>query len=305
MEQTADKSPIPLEEAEVTQAEVQTDSDVVVEEQQDDVQEESKPEPKEDDQEPGEETQEETEEQPDKPEEPSEEDLPFHEKPGVKERLAEMEEKYSSKAEYWDAITKISQDDPEFRVEVLERLEALGRVPAGSAEAERKRVGSLKEGEEYLEKMPESVREDLKAVREMRSIQQQTQQQQLEEANRYLEDFEKARPDIATSPNPTRTRGLILNLASELMDREEIEFDSAMDKAYKTILNKSEDAQVRDKVRQNKESASAVTTGTSGSSKRLRKLSASEKRAAEIGGMTPEEYIKYADASDEELFENI
>jgi hypothetical protein len=240
-------------------------------------------------------------------EEPQEEDIPFTERPGVKERLSEIEEKYGSKAKYWDSIAELTKEDPEFRVAVLEKLEASGKLPKGTAEAEKKKFSSLQESEKYIEKLPEDVQADLRAARELRQQREAQKAVEMQKAQSFFMDFEKERPDIAQSANPDATRNLIYNLATQIAQTDEIEFTDAMDEAYKTILHRSEQENdaVKRKVQQVQEDSGAVPSGSSGKTTKLRKLSQSEKRAAELAGMTHEEYVKYADTPEEELFENI
>jgi hypothetical protein len=237
----------------------------------------------------------------------AEEDLPFNQRPGVKERLGEIEEKYSSKAQYWDTIASIAQTDPEFRIAVLERLEASGRLPEGTVEAEKAKLSSFKESDEYVKGLPEDVQEDLRAARELRVLREQEEVRSRQEADKFFVDFESSRPEIASSSNPSRTRSLIFQLANEIADREGVELPDAMDRAYRTILkpNAEQNATVAQKVSQVQSEGNVAPMADSPSKGRLRRLTQDEKRAAEIAGMTPEEYIKYSDSTDEELFENI
>lgn len=241
------------------------------------------------------------------PKDEESEDVPFHERPGVKNRLEEIENKYGSKAQYWDAIAEVSQNDPEFRIAVLEKLEANGRLPEGTVEAEKKKLSSLKEEEDYVDKLPEDVKADLEAARALRQQQEAQRRAQLQQAETFFREFEDARPDIAKSPNPQRTRNIIFNLATEMVDRGESDFKSAMDKAYKTVMNPgaSQNENVARQVQETQESAGVSPTGSAPKGKGLRKLTEQEKRAADLAGMSYEEYVKYADTPADELFENI
>lgn len=284
--------------AKESQSEV-SESDVVSEEEVDVQESDSKEDSKEKAPE-GEKPQEETEGE--KPQ-----DVPFHERPGVKKRLTEIENKYGSKAQYWDAIAEVSQQDPEFRIAVLERLEENNRIPKGTVEAEKKKLSSLQQEEDYVSKLPEDVQADLQAARALRQQAQAQQQENLAKAEDFFRKFEEARPEIASSPNPQRTRNLIFNLATEIVDRGEANFQDAMDKAYKTITSPgaNENEQVARQVQETQESAGVSPSGSSAKGKKLRKLTQAERRAAELAGMTPEEYVKYADTPADELFENI
>lgn len=275
----------------------ETITDVVVEEELD-VQEEVEPA-----EEPKAEPLEEKVEEPAK----EKEEIPFIERPGIKERLAEIDEKYGSKANYWDTITEISQSDPAFRVLILEKLEASGKLPAGTVEAFKKKTSSLKESEAYVSALPEDVQEDLKAAREIRLEKQAATEQNLKQAEAFFASFEEAHPEIAASPNPKRTRNLIFTFANELVEREGIEFADAMERAQGIVLkpNKGVNQEIEAAVQANKEDASGITTGVSTASTKLRKLTQGEKRGAELAGMTPEEYIRFKDASEEDIFENI
>lgn len=233
------------------------------------------------------------------PEPKKEEKIPFTERPGVKERLEDIEQKYGSKAQYWDSLTELAQQDPGFRVAVLEKLEAAGKVPDGTTEAERQRASSLKEESEYVEKLPDDIKADLMAAREYR-------RQQESKATEFLSKFESNKSDIAASPNPQRTRSLIFNLATEMVQREKVPMADAMERAYKVLLHGGvSDQEVETAIAKNQEGVGAVSSGGVSASKGLRKLTQEEKRAAELAGMTPREYVKFKDTPDDELFENI
>lgn len=236
-----------------------------------------------------------------------EEDIPFHERPGVKKRLEDIETKYGSKAQYWDTISDIAKQDPEFRVAVLEKLEAQGRLPKGTVEAEKKKTSSLQQSEEYINQLPEDVQADLKAAREFRQQRELQQKQALSQAEEFFVSFEEQRPDIAESPNPDRARNLIYNLATDIVEKDGVEFETAMDEAYQVILHRGENQNnaIKRKVQQVQEDAGAVPAGGPASNSKIRKLSQAEKRAAEMAGMSYEEYVKYADTPADELFENI
>ena len=236
-----------------------------------------------------------------------EEEIPFVERPGVKERLSEIETKYGSKAEYWDTIAELSQQDPEFRFMVLEKLEATGKLPKGTVESFKKKTEVHEKDEEYINNLPEDVRADLKAARQIRMEREQQLVQEREAAEKFFAGFEQTRPEIAASPNPPRTRNLIFTLASELVERDGMEFEAAMDHAYKTVVRgtSSQNEELERQIQSNQENASAMAPGVSGVSGRMRKLTQEERRAAELAGMTPEEYIKYRDSSEDDIFETL
>jgi len=236
-----------------------------------------------------------------------EEEVPFTERPGVKKRLQDIEEKYSSKASYWDSLAEITKNDPDFRVAVLEKLEASGKLPQGTAEAERKKHSSLQESQKYIEKLPEDVQADLQAAREFRQQQTTAKAAEMQRAQAFFMEFETDRPDIASAANPDKTRNLIYGLATEIAQSDKIEFADAMDEAYNTILHRGEErgAAIQRKVQQVQEDGGAIPAGSPSKTSKLRKLSQAEKRAAELADMTPEEYVKYADSTAEELFEDI
>jgi len=236
-----------------------------------------------------------------------EEEVPFTERPGVKERLSEIEEKYGSKATYWDAIAEISQQDPEFRLMVLEKLEATGKLPSGTVESFKKKTEVKEEDKEYINKLPDDVKADLEAARQMRLEREAEQREELQKAETFFADFESKRPDITSSPNPARTRNLIFTLASELVERKGIEFETAMDQAYKTVVHgeNAENKEIERVVQSAQENASAIAPSVSTASSKMRKLTQEEKRAAELAGMSLEEYIRYRDSSEDDIFENL
>ncbi len=247
---------------------------------------------------------------------PAEDDTSFFEKPGVKKRIEGIEQKYGSKAEYWDTISTIAQQDPEFRIVMAERLERAGKLPVGTAERMKGELQQVQQQTQNqsqdLNNLPPEIREDIKAVREFRQQQEAVKAQQEQEATNFFLDFEKDKPDIAQSVNPARTRSVIFNMASEMVDRgAEKDIATAMGKAYKIVLHSDElaakakeDGQVEAMVQANMEASSALTSGKGVPGKQA-KLSQEERRAAELIGMTPEEYRKYKDTDDDDLFENI
>ena len=286
-----------FQDTEVTQAEVTTE-DVVVEEELDVAEDVTPSEKVEEDDLP--------EEVPDSKLQ-KEEEIPFTEKPGVKERLGEIEQKYGSKAQYWDSITQLAQEDPAFKMAVLEKLEAAGKVPTGTVKAEREKASSFKRESEYVEQLPEDIRADLLAARQFRQQQEKLKAEQEKKAVEFLTKFESNKPDIAASSNPGRVRSLILNLATQIAERDKIEMASAMESAYKVVMHggSPSDREVETAIASNQENVAAVASGGVSGSRKLRKLTQEERRAAELAGMTPEEYIKFKDSSDEDLFENI
>jgi len=246
--------------------------------------------------------------------EPSEEDVPFFEKPGVKERIEGVKSKYESKANSWDTIVEISRNDPEFGLVLAERLERAGKLPVGTTQRMRTEIeqqkATVESSEQYIENLPPDVRADLLAAREFRQQQELAKAQQEKQAEEYFAKFEENKPDIASSPNPSRTRAVIFNMASELMDRGESDFAKAMEQAYKLVLHQDkiaqsakEDGQIEAMVQANQEAASGLASGSA--PMKSVKLTQEERRAAEMIGMTPEEYRKYKDTDSDELFESI
>lgn len=265
-------------------------------------------------------TEEKTEASESKPETKSEEKvededkLPFAERPGVKKRLEEIETKYSSKATFWDTIAEISQSDPEFRLVVVQRLENAGKLPKGTTENLKNQVArsqqEAQEESQFIEKLPPKVRESLKVAEEIARQKEQEEQQKAAEVEDFFQKFEANKPDIDKSANPGRVRNLIFNMASEMVERGQAKFEDAMEQAYKIVLHPEsiaakakEDGQVEALVQANQEASSAITSGGNSSAKAV-KLTPEEKRAAELIGITAEEYRKFKDSGDE-IFENI
>lgn len=241
------------------------------------------------------------------PKKVEEENIPFTERPGVRERLDEIEEKYGSKATYWDTIAEVSQQDPEFRFMVLEKLEATGKLPKGTAESFKKKTEVQTEKTEYINNLPEDIRADLEAARQIRTEREQQKLQEVAAAEKYFADFEQSRPEIGKSPNPPRTRNLIFTLASELVERDGMEFDGAMEQAYQVVVrgSKTQNEQLERQIQENQENASAIAPSVSNASGKMRRLSQEEKRAAELAGMSIEEYVKYRDSSEDDIFESL
>lgn len=247
----------------------------------------------------------------------TEEEVPFFEKPGVKERMEGIEDQYGSKASYWDTIAEISQNDPEFRQLMVRRLEDAGKIPKGTAETlqrESEQAQQQAQSEsQYVDNLPQDVKDDLQAARQIRQEQEVARSKKEQDVENFFQGFEKDKPDIDKSPNPARTRSLIFNMASEMVDRGKgkVAFEDAMAEAYKVVLHPEsiaegakEDGQVEALVQANQEAASGVTSGSKKTGKAV-KLSQDEKRAADLIGITPEEYRKYKDSDDDDLFESI
>ena len=236
-----------------------------------------------------------------------EEEIPFVERPGVKERLGEIEEKYGSKATYWDTIAEVSQQDPEFRLMVLEKLEASGKLPKGTVDSFKKKTEVREEDKTIINNLPEDVKADLQAARQVRIEREAQMQNELQAAETFFATFEKERPEIAASPNPQRVRNLIFTLASELVETDGKDFEVAMDEAYKTVVRRgqAQNAEVGRAIQANQENASAIAPSISGASGKTRRLTQDEKRAAELAGMSLDEYVKYKDSSEDDIFENL
>lgn len=244
-----------------------------------------------------------------------EDNLPFFERPGVKERIEGIKTQYESKANYWDTIAEISQNDPEFRLLVIQRLENAGRVPKGTTAQLRGQVEAsqqaAQEKSQYLDNLPPEVREDLQAVKVWREQQEAEAQARTQEVETFFMNFESNKPDIEKSPNPERTRNLIFNMASEMVDRGVAKFEDAMERAYKIVLHPEsiaseakEKGQVEALVQSNQEASSAITSGGASAGKPV-KLTPDERRAMELIGITdPNVYRKMKD-SGEEIFETI
>jgi len=236
-----------------------------------------------------------------------EEEIPFVERPGVKERLGQIEEKYGSKATYWDTIAEVSQQDPEFRLMVLEKLEASGKLPRGTVDSFKKKTEVQEEDKTIINNLPEDVKADLQAARQVRIEREAQTQNDLQAAENFFATFEKERPEIAASPNPQRVRNLIFTLASELVETDGKDFQVAMDEAYKTVVHRgqAQNTEVGRAIQSNQENASAIAPSVSNASGRTRRLSQDEKRAAELAGMSLDEYVKYKDSSEDDIFENL
>ena len=249
----------------------------------------------------------ESEPKPEPVQEKPEEDIPFVQRPGVKERLSEIEEKYGSKATYWDTIAEVSQQDPEFRLMVLEKLEASGKLPKGTVDSFKKKTEVREEDKTIINNLPEDVKADLQAARQVRIEREAQTQNDLQAAENFFATFEKERPEIAASPNPQRVRNLIFTLASELVETDGKDFQVAMDEAYKTVVHRgqAQNTEVGQAIQANQENASAIAPSVSNASGRMRRLSQDEKRAAELAGMSLDEYVKYKDSSEDDIFENL
>src|SRR5690606_15027604 len=103
-------------------------------------------------------------------------DQPFNKNPKFKERIQEIETKYSTKANNWDSFTEMLREDPELTVKVVEKYEAKGLVKPGTADALKKQIASKDEAEavkpaatgddEFLRKIEEHP--DVKYAKQLR-----------------------------------------------------------------------------------------------------------------------------------------
>jgi len=86
-----------------------------------------------------------------------------------------------------------------------------------------------------------------------------------------------------------------------------MEFEGAMEQAYQTVVrgSKTQNEELERTIQANQENASAIAPSVSSASGKMRRLTQDEKRAAELAGMSIEEYVKYRDSSEDDLFENL
>ena len=235
-----------------------------------------------------------------------EEEIPFNKNPKFQERVKEIEEKYGKKAQLWDTLAKLSNNDPDFQLEVTRRLEAAGELPKGTYELAKKRYETSVTEEKEPDEISKKV-ESLPEVQFARQLMQQKQQEQLEEAQRIekiLQDFEKRHPDIPQSPNPRVLRARIATLAESYRE-EGMEYEKSLEEAYNVLFNREsmlaserEKGEIEGQIKADVRSVASTPSESQAkaSSTGLRKLTREEEEARAVLNMTREEYIRYKDS---------
>lgn len=233
------------------------------------------------------------------------EEIPFNKNPKFQERIREIEEKYSKKAQLWDTLAKLGNNDPDFQLEVTRRLEAAGELPKGTYELAKKRYETSMIEEKEPDEISKKV-ESLPEVQFARQLMQQKQQEQLEEEQRIeriLQDFEKKHPDIPQSQNQKVLRARIATLAESYRE-EGMEYEQSLEEAYNVLFNRESmlaserekgeiEGQIKADIRSVASTSSESQAKASGG---LRKLTREEEEARAVLNMTREEYIRYKDS---------
>lgn len=247
-------------------------------------------------------------------------DKPFNENPKFRERIQQIEGKYGGKAKNWDLINQLAAEDPNFALTVIKKMEDAGAAPKGTYEQAKARLepqeaqnindeqpGNDQQGqpnqlteEQLIQKVLES-HPDVKYAREERERREAQEAEMRINANKWLQNFEKDRPEIAQHPNAEQVRKMIYNEAQMQMQKG-VGFKDAMDYGYKWVLKRDE---VLEEYRQKGEisglasniSQTAATPqgGTATPPKTHRALSDEERNAANLMNMSAEEYVKYVD----------
>lgn len=240
---------------------------------------------------------------------------PFNENPAFRERINEIEAKYGEKATLYDSISEIAAEDPKLSLSIIQGLERKGKAPAGSYERAKAELEPLIEQQEKREKssqqQPEPVEKKQEVelekdpvyswAKEQKRADDEKREQEKQALLEFLTRFEEERPDIAKTKNPGITRKLISLNAQEIMENENVDYATAMDKAYKRVLHKEEeienaresgliDGQLRNA---QLESATTVTGQTPAS--RARKLTKEEEQARQHLGIETQRYVELLD----------
>lgn len=234
-----------------------------------------------------------------------EEEVPFNKNPKFNERLESIEEKYGKKAQLWDTLTKISTNDPEFGLNLMEKLEAAGELPKGTHQEAK---GKLESSKTDIKK-PEDTTTELSSLPEVQFAKQLMQDKQQEEQveqqriEGLLQDFEKKHTDIDTSKNPRVLRARIATLAEGYRD-DGMTYEESLEESYNVLFNREsmiEDAREKGNVegRIKADLASVATTPSSNraaSTTSVRKLTREEEEARQLLGYSKKDYVKYKDS---------
>jgi hypothetical protein len=234
-----------------------------------------------------------------------EEEVPFNKNPKFQERVAEIETKYGKKAQMWDTLAKMSNNDPEFQLELTKRLEAAGELPKGTYEmAKAQRETSSQETQE-----PDEVSEKISSLPEVQFARELMRKQQLEQAQReneiegLLQNFERKHPEIASSQKPEVIRARIAALAEGYRD-EGMNYEESLEQAHSILFNREgmiaearEKGEIEGQIKSEMKSVVSTPSSSQGASKpSLRKLTREEEEARAVLNMGREEYIKFKDS---------
>ena len=253
--------------------------------------------------------------------------VPFHETPAFKQRIQEIEGKYSSQAKSWAIINEIAQEDPDYALLTIEKMEKKGALKPGSYELAKKQLyPNGKPGEQApVQNQPvqpninnpqqqnldrsewNKLIENHPAVKFAKTLQEQETAKTAaaeEAAVNFLITFENKHPEIANSPNPELTRARIGAEAKalraenpKLSDEEVLEMATKWvchrDTVLKDYKEKGEISAALRNIQENASNANVTSVaGSSGSASRA--LSAEEKRGKELMGFkTDQEYIDF------------
>lgn len=235
-----------------------------------------------------------------------EEEVPFNKNPKFQERIGEIEAKYGKKAQLWDTLAKMSDNDPDFQLELTRRLEAAGELPKGTYELAKKQIEPILKKEENK---PDEIQEKVSSLPEVqfaREMMELQRQQQIAEENRIegiLRNFEKKHPDIGSSGNRKAVRARIATLA-EGFGEEGMDYEQSLEEAYNVLFNRDkmiadarEKGELEGQIKSEIKSVASTPSGNQGVAKTgIRKLTREEEEARELLKMTREEYIRYKDS---------
>lgn len=240
--------------------------------------------------------------------EDSEETVPFNKNPKFQERVREIETKYGKKAQLWDTLAKLSNSDPEFRLELTRRLEAAGELPKGTYEMAKQKAetqGVQKDEKKEPDELEEKVSR-LPEVQFARDLMRKKQEEEAAEEARIegvLRDFEARHTDIASSEKPKVIRKRIATLAEGYVE-EGMKYEDALEEAYTILFNKDsllarerEKGEVEGQIKAGIKSVAGASSGSQKQSTQpLRKLTREEEEARAMLGYTKEEYIRFKDS---------
>lgn len=232
-------------------------------------------------------------------------EVPFHENPKFKERVEEIETKYGKKAQMWDTLAKLSQNDPTFQLELTKKLEEAGELPKGTYELAKKKFDKPSKENEKPDEISEKIN-NLPEVQFARDLMRQKQEEKAAEdakIEQTLRDFESKHTDIAASEKPAVIRARIATLAEGYRD-DGMSYEESLEEAYKMLFKRDEliasareKGEIEGKIKSDlKETVSTPTGSQISSNNSTRKLSREEREAMAVLGMDEEEYIKYKDS---------
>jgi len=250
-------------------------------------------------------------------ERPAEEkaNVPYNQNPEFNGRIEQIQQKmqqeYGEQSKRWNAIVQAANEDPEFGLAVIERLERLGEVPKGSHAQLKATYEQQNKPEEKKAEPDSDIVSQIESHPLIQKLKQQEEQEkqvlekQKAELGEFLVKFEENKPEIHSAENPALVRGLISQEAYLIRQKNpDMPQADAMEQAYRWVCKRDE---VLEEYREKGEVSGIITStkasiatpsGGSQSNSSEPSLTASQAAAAKSLGLTPSKYLEYMNAGE-------